>query len=95
MLPIELPCPAHAHLNEPSLNDNEKLQFLTLFKCVLLKILPNVERSLLSNGGPFTLFLTSFLFIIHEVFGLNLVKQMAKKKLQTNVLAHYVQQSSL
>ena len=39
-------------MDEPSLNDSEKLWFLTLFKCVLVSLLQNVVRSLLSAGGP-------------------------------------------
>ena len=35
-----------------TLNDSKKFRFLTLFKYVLLNILQNVVRSLLSAGGP-------------------------------------------
>ena len=37
-------------MNYSSLKNSQKLWFLTLFKCVLLNIEPNVVRSLLSAG---------------------------------------------
>ena len=49
---IDKICYYASHMAEPFLNDSKKCFFLTLFKCVLLKILQNVVRSLLSAGGP-------------------------------------------
>ena len=42
-------------MNEPSLNDSKKMWFLTLFKCVLVNLLQNVIRSLLSARGPYVI----------------------------------------
>ena len=43
-----------SRMNYPSLKYTQNFWFLTLFKCVLLSFEPNVVRSLLSAGGPFT-----------------------------------------
>ena len=40
-------------INEPSLNDSKKMWVFTLFTCLLLNIVQNVVRSLLSVGGPY------------------------------------------
>ena len=39
-------------MNEPSLNDRKKLYFFLIFNCVLVNLLQNVVRSLLSAAGP-------------------------------------------
>ena len=39
-------------MNEPSLNDSKKLWVLALFKCLLVNLLQNVVRAILSAGGP-------------------------------------------
>ena len=48
---IDKICYYASRMNYPSLKDNQKLWFLTLFKSVLLNIGINVVRSLLSAGG--------------------------------------------
>ena len=53
---IDKICYYASHMNYPFLKDSQKLWFLTLFKCVLLNIEPNVVRSLLPAGGPFYIF---------------------------------------
>ena len=40
-------------MDELSLNDSEKLWCLTLLKCVIVTLLQDVLRSLLSAGGPY------------------------------------------
>ena len=40
-----------SRMNEASLTDTKKLWFLTLFKCIVVSLLQNVVRSLLSAGG--------------------------------------------
>ena len=48
---IDKICYCEPRMNEPSLNDSKNLWFLTLYKCVLVDLLHNVVRSLLSAGG--------------------------------------------
>ena len=49
---IDKICYYASRMDELSLNYSEKLWFLTLFKCVLVNLLQDVVRSLLSAGGP-------------------------------------------
>ena len=49
---IDKICYYASRMNGPSLNDSKKKVILTLFKCVLLNILQNDVRSLLSAEGP-------------------------------------------
>ena len=50
---IEKICYYASRMNDPSLKDSKKLWFLTLFKCVLLSIEPNVVRFFWSARGPY------------------------------------------
>ena len=61
---IDKICYYASRMNEPSLNGSKRLWFLTLFKCILVNLLQNVVRSLLSVGGPnkviYVLFIRKF-----------------------------------
>ena len=49
---IDKICYYVSRIDQPSLNNSEKLRFLRSFKCVLVNLMQNVIRSLLSAGIP-------------------------------------------